>query len=44
MDAYDPHAIESKWQDVWKEAAAFETPNSECIDWSMDIEVSIPRA
>jgi len=27
MDAYDPHAIEPKWQQVWQEAAAFETPN-----------------
>src|SRR5579885_973420 len=27
MDAYDPHAIERKWQQVWQEAAAFETPS-----------------
>src|SRR5579864_9326642 len=27
MDAYDPHAIERKWQQVWAAAAAFETPN-----------------
>jgi len=27
MDAYDPHAIELKWQRVWDETGAFETPN-----------------
>ena len=27
MDAYDPHAIERKWQQVWDEAGAFVTPN-----------------
>ncbi len=27
MDAYDPHAIERKWQQVWDEAGAFMTPN-----------------
>ena len=27
MDAYDPHAIERKWQQVWDEADAFVTPN-----------------
>ncbi len=27
MDAYDPHAIEKKWQQVWDETAAFVTPN-----------------
>jgi leucyl-tRNA synthetase len=27
MDAYDPHAIEPKWQRAWDEAAAFVTPN-----------------
>src|SRR3954462_16038041 len=27
MDAYDPHAIERKWQPVWDEADAFVTPN-----------------
>jgi leucyl-tRNA synthetase len=27
MDAYDPHAIERKWQQVWEEAQAFVTPN-----------------
>ena len=26
MDAYDPHAIERKWQQVWDEAGAFVTP------------------
>src|SRR2546425_2340690 len=24
---YDPHAIESKWQQVWDKAGAFVTPN-----------------
>src|SRR5581483_1451462 len=27
VDAYDPHAIERKWQQVWQEAEAFVTPN-----------------
>ncbi len=27
MDAYDPHAIERKWQQAWDEAGAFLTPN-----------------
>jgi leucyl-tRNA synthetase len=27
MDAYDPHAIERKWQQAWEEAGAFLTPN-----------------
>jgi leucyl-tRNA synthetase len=27
MDAYDPHAIERKWQQVWDEADAFVTAN-----------------
>jgi leucyl-tRNA synthetase len=27
MDAYDAHAIERKWQQVWDEAGAFVTPN-----------------
>ncbi len=27
MDAYDPQAIERKWQQVWDEADAFVTPN-----------------
>jgi leucyl-tRNA synthetase len=27
VDAYDPHAIERKWQQVWDEAGAFTTPN-----------------
>jgi leucyl-tRNA synthetase len=27
MDAYDPHAIERKWQQVWEEADAFVTAN-----------------
>src|SRR4029079_15967287 len=27
MDAYDAHAIEKKWQQVWDEAGAFKTPN-----------------
>jgi leucyl-tRNA synthetase len=27
VDAYDPHAIERKWQAVWDEAGAFLTPN-----------------
>jgi leucyl-tRNA synthetase len=27
MDAYEPHAIERKWQEVWEAEKAFETPN-----------------
>jgi leucyl-tRNA synthetase len=27
LDAYHPHAIERKWQQVWEEAGAFVTPN-----------------
>ncbi|HEY6054546.1 MAG TPA: class I tRNA ligase family protein, partial [Gaiellaceae bacterium] len=27
MDAYDPKTIEAKWQQVWEETRAFETPN-----------------
>ncbi|HZO96907.1 MAG TPA: leucine--tRNA ligase [Gaiellaceae bacterium] len=27
MDAYEPHAIESKWQQVWEAERAFATPN-----------------
>jgi leucyl-tRNA synthetase len=29
MDAYDPHAIERKWQQVWDETGAFATANPE---------------
>jgi leucyl-tRNA synthetase len=29
MERYDPQAIETKWQRVWAEARAFETPNPE---------------
>ena len=27
MERYDPQKIEPKWQQVWEEAKAFETPN-----------------
>jgi leucyl-tRNA synthetase len=27
MDTYDPQAIETKWQRIWEESAAFHTPN-----------------
>ncbi len=27
MDTYDPQAIEEKWQRIWEDARAFETPN-----------------
>jgi leucyl-tRNA synthetase len=27
MDAYDPQAIEAKWQRIWNDARAFEVPN-----------------
>jgi leucyl-tRNA synthetase len=29
MDAYDPQAIEAKWQRIWAEARAFNVPNPE---------------
>ena len=29
MDRYDPQAIETKWQRVWREARAFNVPNPE---------------
>src|SRR5262249_32518577 len=32
MDAYDPQAIETKWQRVWDEARAFNTPDSGAAD------------
>jgi leucyl-tRNA synthetase len=32
MDTYEPHAIESKWQKVWDEAAAYVTPNPDDPD------------
>src|SRR6266542_1373738 len=32
MDAYEPQAIETKWQRVWEEARAFHTPDSGAAD------------
>jgi leucyl-tRNA synthetase len=32
MDAYEPQAIETKWQRVWEEARAFHTPDSGTAD------------
>jgi leucyl-tRNA synthetase len=29
MDAYEPHAIESRWQQVWEDEQAFAVPNPE---------------
>ena len=29
MDTYNPHAIESKWQQVWDAEGAFEVQNPE---------------
>jgi leucyl-tRNA synthetase len=28
MDTYDPQTIETKWQRIWEESAAFHTPNT----------------
>jgi leucyl-tRNA synthetase len=32
MDAYEPQAVETKWQRVWEEARAFHTPDSGAAD------------
>ena len=32
MDAYDPQQIEAKWQRVWEDARAFNTPNAGASD------------
>jgi leucyl-tRNA synthetase len=43
MDRYDPHQIEAKWQRVWEDAKAFQTPNpdpgAEAADKSYVLEM-----